>query len=1537
MAGGSVTLLNGISLPGTLAARAAGNDIGRIDGFTAGGDFTLASTVPLLRTGQLVSAGTGRELRLFADDFALGAGLAAPGGTVSLSPYLRDGSAALVLGGASGASTPNAVTLDSAELDLLPVGATARLRLGQVDTPDGGSDFGQVAIAGRVDLADPATGLDARTGRLELHARGGIVQQAGTRLVVPVLAATAVGDILLDPGDGANRIEQLAGIVSEAGRFSLRDGLPGGAVRLLAGSVVAGDAGAGPDAILVGRSVPGGGRTITLQADDLDIQAPVRAPGGTIEIAPHTAGREVALGGAAIPGGSNTLHLATDELARLGGGAGPGGLAAQVLRIGHLDGQPAAGAGLISIRGDVTLRGATAQVQALELFSAGAIRGSGGAVIVPALRAAAAGDVILDNAGNSFLVNAVSGPDVAIAQSGDLRLANAVAAVGGIAAPGGAMATGTLSLIAGGSIGQDGGALIQAGTLRLQAEGPVTLGERNRFNTLAAATVGGAGASLIRGFGYTISGPVTTTGSLRLVATDFGNLVVTGSVHAGGDLLLLTERGEASGAPPRGEIAVSGSLGAGRALSLATDLGTIALTGATLQSGEAMTLATGTLGRAGLADIRISGSNLTAGGAFGITAGLFAAAGQESPLVVTGSMLRAGGALALASGEAFTIGNSGLTASGSQSWHADTGAMSVTDATATAGTTLTLRAGGDFGIAGSSLTAGTGLGIVAARGVGVTGTGLTAWNGGLGIAANGAGMALDTTDVTAGGAMTLTAAGTINQRRGRLVGDSLVVQAGQEIGVTADGGASPLLRTVTGALTLAARAGDVSLTGATLASAADLGLTAATGGIRIAGSGLAAAAAMVLDARGAVGVAASSLAAGGGALGIRSAQGSLSFEGSALAAGEAVSLTALQGGIGQVNGSVTGGSMTLRAGLGIGLSASGGQTPSLTSTAGGIDLAGAGGIALSGATLTAAQGIGLTAAGAVTIADAALRANGGALTVLAGRTLGITGSALRASGDVGLTARGDVALTGAALEAAGGGIALSSAGLVAAGALGLTAGGTLQTIGVTATAGGTMSLATGGAMSLGGSSLAAGGGIDLAAGGDTGLTHATLSAMGGVSFAGGGAFTAMSSRIASGAGMALASRLAASLADSTLTAGGSLSLAAGAGGVTVTRGSITGAGDAALRGAGDLLVTDGDSSTQPALRSTGGALSLRSDNGGVVLRNAAASGATGLGLAAGGAISLTDTTLTTPGRLAAAAGSGSLAVLRSNLASTAGDVLLTAGGTGAIGASTLRAGQQVRVVTGGGMTLAKLTLDADTGDFEAGRPNPAAYGSTSGAGAMTTDGGTATIGSALLFAAPGGVAHLGPVLVTPRGGPLPAVLFDTRLAPDRSPLTIVRPDIAGTPPNQQPTQVRSAPGAQGPGAFGLPDQTTAAGPVALNLNAGRSAVFLLVDGGSVSGTVTAGRLAVHGAGGGATLFGALDGSVGAEAARFADITRPIEASSLQKYRINSCVIGSINCVVPPSIQLLPPRPTDQARFTIENNRINLSDVLIPNIGEEDDQ
>jgi hypothetical protein len=211
----------------------------------------------------------------------------------------------------------------------------------------------------------------------------------------------------------------------------------------------------------------------------------------------------------------------------------------------------------------------------------------------------------------------------------------------------------------------------------------------------------------------------------------------------------------------------------------------------------------------------------------------------------------------------------------------------------------------------------------------------------------------------------------------------------------------------------------------------------------------------------------------------------------------------------------------------------------------------------------------------------------------------------------------------------------------------------------------------------------------------------------------------------------------------------------------------------------------------------------------------------------------------------------------------------------------------------------------------------------------------------LLFSArgPGGITipdRLTVATTTPGAG-LPPVLLDTRASlAAADPLTLVWADVPGRQPELQPTQVRSpAPGGNRPGAFG-PSSNAAAGPITINLlDAGASPVFLLLNGGDARGTLLAGRLGVQGTGGSATLTGSLNGNAGTGAAAFGDVTRPIAPEDLGEYRINGCVLASINCVVTPTFQPLPPWRFLDIEITVRSAGVDPAEVTIPNVGEYD--
>jgi hypothetical protein len=252
-------------------------------------------------------------------------------------------------------------------------------------------------------------------------------------------------------------------------------------------------------------------------------------------------------------------------------------------------------------------------------------------------------------------------------------------------------------------------------------------------------------------------------------------------------------------------------------------------------------------------------------------------------------------------------------------------------------------------------------------------------------------------------------------------------------------------------------------------------------------------------------------------------------------------------------------------------------------------------------------------------------------------------------------------------------------------------------------------------------------------------------------------------------------------------------------------------------------------------------------------------------------------------------------------------------------------GEGIRL-SAGTITLRRSTFGTGTLDVDS-------------AGTLVLDGGLFTIGRAVGFSAPGGITTLGRITVVPGGALLPAVVFDTRTSPAPDPLGIVQPDQPGLPSRQQPTQVR-VPGTEAPGAFG-PASGAPAGTMVLNIDAGRSAIFLLLDGGSATGEIaSAGRLAIHGTGGSTDLTGRLTDVSGtpvdgAAAARFADSTRPAASGSLSRYRLNGCVVSSVNCIVPSQIITIPQAPPQQVDLRVGNNRITDPEVQVPNVADED--
>jgi filamentous hemagglutinin family protein len=419
---------------------------------------------------------------------------------------------------------------------------------------------------------------------------------------------------------------------------------------------------------------------------------------------------------------------------------------------------------------------------------------------------------------------------------------------------------------------------------------------------------------------------------------------------------------------------------------------------------------------------------------------------------------------------------------------------------------------------------------------------------------------------------------------------------------------------------------------------------------------------------------------------------------------------------------------------------------------------------------------------------------------------------------------------------------------------------------------------------------------------------------------------------------ALAPGVSASGAASarSLVAGGSIDIAEGGPGFVVLGGLQNNGAAIDLRSLGNLTFNAATFSAGTINLSAGGTVTIGS---GGDLRSA-----TLLTLNGGAGITVQGT-LAAPDIVAATGGTFTLAGgtvaggsgIGDDVAITAGRALAAGGtvsardirittGTGDLANAGFNAGNRIDILAGGELRLTGIGVNADTMQART-------------AGFLTLSGGSYTIGRAVVFAGSAGIGSGAPVQVRPQTpGRFPAVVFDSRApgtAPD--PLAVVRADIAGLPPDQQATQVR-LPNSDAPGAFGAASGA-AAGSIRFNLDAGQSPLFLLIDGGSASGTVnTVGRIGIHGRGGLVELTGTIVDASGQRidgqaAARLADATRPATGADLSRFRINDCIVSSFNCVTPSQVIVVPsvtPAPPPLIYGGVGRD----PDAIIPNVSEE---
>jgi filamentous hemagglutinin family protein len=601
------------------------------------------------------------------------------------------------------------------------------------------------------------------------------------------------------------------------------------------------------------------------------------------------------------------------------------------------------------------------------------------------------------------------------------------------------------------------------------------------------------------------------------------------------------------------------------------------------------------------------------------------------------------------------------------------------------------------------------------------------------------------------------------------------------------------------------------------------------------------------------------------------------------------------------------GSLTLQASQSLAIGAPGAGV-SIRSTAGGVTMtAETGSLALFGSEVAALGGGALlTAQGGITLSESRVNAAGNLGVTTSGGGIRVEASDLVAQGNLRAEAGNAIAWTGSSASA---GRNLTQVG---GGAIAIV--GSPQSPLARLMAQGDMRLDAGTGLSIGAATLTAGGDLVARAAGsiaatDTRLTSNTIT----LNTDGGLALTS-SAATAAGA-LTLRAARAIGITGTQLTAGGTATLNAG-GGLSLVRSDAVASGDLTLRAEEAITLTASRLATQSALTLASQAGLLLSDIrlgavGALTLGSTTGMTLSGLQANAGGALSAS-----TPGALTLSDGS---------LGSSGGAVTLFAGSGATISNSTLSAATTLTIRDAPGVSISNTSLSADQAWIE---------GPT-----VALDGITAIIGTTLLLQAPGGITETGTTVVRPRTeGQLPAVVYDTRPAAPQTAgelLAIFRPDLPGLAPEQQPTQLRSAPGAESPNArLGLPPGTPT-GPISLRVDAGQSPVFLLIDGGTVTGTINAGRLGIHGTAGSLSLSGTLNGLSGAEAARAGDITRPIDPATLQNYRMNGCVIGAVNCIITTRFQPVPPTVRTIVDFNFRPGLPNPTEVTIPNTGEND--
>jgi len=574
------------------------------------------------------------------------------------------------------------------------------------------------------------------------------------------------------------------------------------------------------------------------------------------------------------------------------------------------------------------------------------------------------------------------------------------------------------------------------------------------------------------------------------------------------------------------------------------------------------------------------------------------------------------------------------------------------------------------------------------------------------------------------------------------------------------------------------------------------------------------------------------------------------------------------------------------------------------------------------------------AAGGSTAAES-LTLNGantiGALDVLVRGALGLnlgSGTQIQqlgsSAGSVQITANGTLTVTGLVtaaqdmtLRATSGDVSIIDGGTLSGGrATTLTSAGNIVQTGGTLTAGTALTLTASQDVSItGGSTRAA----------SLGTSTQGVSAGRDFVLSGGNVTLPTLHAVTAGGNLRLRITGGATTATGTLSAGSNLAVETTAGALTMQGNTVRAStGTLDLRAGGNLAVLG-------ASLSSGQAMTLRAT--GSLTSNPSSFTADSISLVSGAGLSFSQATMTAAQGLTAEV-TGDLAFQNSSLRASTNPADSTA------------AFRPLRLVATGNLTLRNSNVTADRVEFVAG-------------GAMTTAGSNFSLGTALLLSARGGVGQAGEAAtnVTPlNSNRLPLVIYDTRSGiflsrlPDL--LTNSTTDQPSRTFNSQTWQVPQVTTTPGQLLFGVndgavaPPTNAAAGAVLVNLNAPGLPVFMLLNGGTASGTITASRLGVYGLPGATlpdgrsvNLLGSLGGVFGESAARFANLgsqtgTQP-SPLALDLYRFNNCVLSSVNCVVPTFLQLPTIPLINSVILGVQQPAFDDRDVLLPNVAEKD--